>query len=603
VARTVITKAIKKRRPLLASLAALVAAVSAAGCVSMPTGGPVLSYPVTQGPEAQNQPYVQIVPQKPRPGWSPVEIVQGFLTASASIGDYSRIANDYLTPQESNHWTRIRSWSAVVYKSGPFVKGPATLPASPKASVTVTVTVTGQAQAHLQGGSGSYSVPSGSAADEENFTLVKVGGQWRIADAPSELLLTSDSFANDYQLRNLYFFDPTGRYLVPDPVYVPLQKDQGDLMNGLVNDLISPPADWLRDGGATRTALPPGTKIRGVTFSGVTAVVNLTGTIVKAAPSAMRQVSAQLLRTLADPGPGAPGEHPVQSIEIELDGKPWTPPGSPGNPVQPYSKKLVAASPVFYYVDSAGYLNSQDGPKGKPSRGLRIGAGASSSVSVSPDGHYLAVLRGSTLYTGLITGPLAKRGTGYRAMSWDVNDDLWASHNDHVVLLRDSATSKANGKQPLGQQVTVSVTSIGSGDWSGPYTALRVAPDGVRVAIVVNGHTLTFGAISGRLGPNPQITTSQVQLDPPAGTTFTGLTWYGPDNVVTLAGSGPVATEYPVSGGPSTPIPVDPGMRSITASYGNLLIAGMPKGRMESAPGLTSAWMPMANGYAPAYPG
>ncbi len=603
MARPVTTKAMKmkKRRPLLAALAALVAAVSAAGCVSMPTGGPVLSYPVTQGADAQNQPYVQVVPEKPRPGWSPVEIVQGFLTASASIGDYSGVANDYLTPQESNHWTRTRSWSAVVYKSGPFVKGPATLPASPKASVTVTVT--GQAQAHLQGGSGSYSVPSGSAADEENFTLVKVGGQWRIADAPSELLLTSDSFANDYQLRNLYFFDPTGRYLVPDPVYVPLQKDPGDLMNGLVHDLISPPADWLRDGGATRTALPPDTKIRGVSFSGVTAVVNLTGTIAKAAPPTMRQISAQLLRTLADPGPGTPGEHPVQSIEIELNGKPWTPPGSPGNPVQPYSKKLAAASPVFYYVDSAGYLNSQDGPKGKPSRGLRIGAGASSSVAVSPDGHYLAVLRGSTLYTGLITGPLAKRGTGYRAMSWDVNDDLWASLNDQVVLFRHAATSEANSKQPLGQQVTVSVTSIGSGNWSGPYTALRVASDGVRVAIVVNGHTLTFGAISGRLGPNPQITTSQVQLDPPAGTTFTGLTWYGPDNVITLAGPGPVATEYPVSGGTPTPVPVDPGMQSITASYGNLLIAGVPKGRMASDPSLTSAWMPLANGYAPAYPG
>ena len=41
--------------------------------------------------------------------------------------------------------------------------------------------------------------------------------------APPYLLLTSDSFQYDYQLRNLYFFDPTDSYLVPDPVYVPLQ--------------------------------------------------------------------------------------------------------------------------------------------------------------------------------------------------------------------------------------------------------------------------------------------------------------------------------------------------------------------------------------------
>ena len=52
---------------------------------------------------------------------------------------------------------------------------------------------------------------------------MKLNGQWRIAVAPSALLLTSDSFQNDYQPTKLYFFDPAGRILVPDPVYVPLQ--------------------------------------------------------------------------------------------------------------------------------------------------------------------------------------------------------------------------------------------------------------------------------------------------------------------------------------------------------------------------------------------
>ena len=52
---------------------------------------------------------------------------------------------------------------------------------------------------------------------------MKTGGQWRISSAPSELLLTQDQFADDYELRNLYFFDPSNHYLVPDPVYVPLQ--------------------------------------------------------------------------------------------------------------------------------------------------------------------------------------------------------------------------------------------------------------------------------------------------------------------------------------------------------------------------------------------
>ncbi|MGH3283063.1 MAG: hypothetical protein ACRDNW_28585 [Trebonia sp.] len=53
----------------------LVVGLAATGCVSMPSGGPVASYPVTQGTAAQNQPFVQIQPQEPSAGWNPQEIV------------------------------------------------------------------------------------------------------------------------------------------------------------------------------------------------------------------------------------------------------------------------------------------------------------------------------------------------------------------------------------------------------------------------------------------------------------------------------------------------------------------------------------------------
>src|SRR6202044_52217 len=137
-----------------------------------------------------------------------------------------------------------------------------------------SVQITGTIQATLRG-NGSLSVPSASAAAGSSsdtpppFQVLRVrGGQWRISFAPPEVLLTADSFANDYQLRNLYFFDPTSTYLVPDPIYVPLRAP-GDLMNGLVQDLITPPNDWL-SGGATRTAFPAGTKISQVTVESVT---------------------------------------------------------------------------------------------------------------------------------------------------------------------------------------------------------------------------------------------------------------------------------------------------------------------------------------------
>ena len=83
-------------------------------------------------------------------------------------------------------------------------------------------------------------------------------GQWRICDAPSELLLTQAQFADDYELRNLYFFDPDDRFLVPDPVYVPLEASTTSLTKRLLQELQTPPVDWLA-GGATQTAIPGAT--------------------------------------------------------------------------------------------------------------------------------------------------------------------------------------------------------------------------------------------------------------------------------------------------------------------------------------------------------
>lgn len=579
----------------------------------MPSGGPVQSYPITQGTSAQNQPYVQLQPQPPRPGWSPSQVVEGFLAASASFGGNAQVAREYLTTSEQKNWNN--NWSAIVYKSGPNVTAP-TYPSTGKNPQTATVQITGTIQASLRG-SGSYSVPSGSSQNAVPdtpgpFLLRKQNGQWRISSAPQELLLTSNAFKSDYQLRNLYFFDPASKYLVPDPIYVPLEASPRELMNGLVRDLITPPADWL-SGGATKTAFPAGTKLSGVQLNnGATAIVNLTGAIAKAKEPTMRQVSAQLLLTLGGAVQGGLNGQAVQSVEVQVNGKPWIPPGAQGNPVQPSTSyhPAAGASDKYYYVDSAGYLTSSPSGGGSPHRLAKIGTGYS-RIAVSPDGNYVAALRHGGLYAGVVGSPLVKRGSGYLSMSWDANDDLWASSGDRIVMFRVSA-----GAQPLGQAVPVTVLSTSDLNLP-PYTDIEVAPDGVRVAIVMDGGYLTFGAISGQPGPNPRITLSTVQYQPAApdqssavSPSFTALSWYGPDDVIALATPGPVVTKYSVSGGTSATIPTDSGMQTITASAGQPLIAGLSKGRMASDASLIGSWMLITNvngtpvkGSAPVYPG
>ena len=574
----------------------------------MPTGGPVASYPVTQGTGAQNQPYVQIQPQPPGADWSPEQIVEGFLTASASYGSYPQVANEYLTPTEQNTWNPY--WQAVVYKTGP---GVTVVPGSSTAkNPTASVAVTGTIQANLSG-NGSYFLPSGgsSGVRPPDFQLVKVGTQWRISFAPQELLLTSNSFANDYQLRNLYFFDPQSKFLVPDPVYVPVQNP-GNPMDRLVNELIVPPAgDWL-SGGATQTAFPKGTKVSGVTLDGVTAVVNLTGTAIgKADDDRMRQVSAQLLWTLSVNASNGSNGQGVQSVEVTVNGKSW--PEGQGNPVQSKPTEWSPApgsSKEFYYITSDGYLARETAGE-KPASIAKIGTGYS-QIAVSPDGRYLAALRDGTLLTGLIDGPLTKRGGGFVAMSWDSNDDLLASasQGQQIVMFRGPTGTR----QPFAPPVTVNVV----GALGPPFTALQVAPDGVRVALVSGTNQLTFGGISGRTTGHPTITLSQVQESPPtqgqsvsAAVNFTALSWYGPDNVIALAGppTSPTVTEYPVTGGTPAPLQAVPHMNTIAASYGEPLIAGLSKGRMWIDAGLTGSWTQItdgntpANGNSPTYPG
>jgi Lipoprotein LpqB beta-propeller domain/Sporulation and spore germination len=613
-------------RKTIGPIFALIAALSAAGCVSVPSAGPVQSFPVTQGPDAQGEPFQQVVIGPPRAGWTPTDVVMGFLAASASFGDNWQVAREYMTPQASKAWNP--SWSAIVYSTGPKVETPAytvlTSPTPkataktdkntknekakpPKKETLATVTITGSVLASLSGsnlsGYGSYAVPSTSPQDSSaakpTIELVQDAGQWRISGAPPELLLTSDSFKSNYQLRNLYFFDPTSRYLVPDPVYVPLQATPADLMNGLVYDLVKPPRDWL-SGGATRSAFPPGTSISGVTLNGVTAVINLGGSIAKASDEVMQQVSAQLFATLSESGQSGQA---VQSVEVEVNGKPWIPGGSQGNPVQregnEYLPPTGAVSGTFYYLDGAGNVLSRDGIHGPPVKVERVGPGYS-QVAVSPDGKYLALIRNDEdLFIGPVGGALTKRGgDSYTSMSWDPNDDLWATMSAQIVMLRGAASQ--------GQPIVANVVIPDGG--TAPFTAVRVAPDGVRVAIVMGDTALDFGAISWQEGANPgkptlRIVVSPFSVPPIINTTFTSVTWYGPDNVITLTEPGPAVTEYPVNGGAATSISAAAQMQSITASAGNILIAGLAKNRMVVDTSLTGSWVPIANGLSPAYPG
>jgi hypothetical protein len=196
---------------------------------------------------------------------------------------------------------------------------------------------------------------------------------------------------------------------------------------------------------------------------------------------------------------------------------------------------------------------------------------------------------------------------GVTAISWDRQDYLWAAHgNTTTMILRTSNTNNNHAAIP----------NIFPSD--GKILGLSIAPDGVRVAVIVHtdaGSEVELAAIdngkpelaaidNGKPGPgqsaNPFQHTSigqSVQLGPNL-TNPIALTWYDADDLLVLDGAGDQTSlwEVPVDGQPATALPgVLPGAISITAA-GNALVVGMTRNRMEVSAGLAGPWQPLGNG-------
>jgi hypothetical protein len=446
---------------------------------------------------------------------------------------------------------------------------------------------------------------------------------------------------------------------------VPTGTSSTSLATNLVTALLANPQPvWLQSQGNPTppavTAFPPHSSAKdiNVTVDGTTATVNLTGVAASANSAARHQMAAQLVWTLTGPPDSPPGNPPgIQAVQLEFNGKPWTP-GTPPCPrggqglalkqamyecMNPYP---LASSSVFYYVAN-GQAWSRCASEAQVTTGrvgmvqpvfgrtgaVTLGHDCPTSVqatsapvppaqphtvsplsmaAVSPDGKYLAGVgvggNTVTVWASGATKPISTLPlSGVTAISWDRQDYLWAAHgNTTTMILR---TSNNNSNHAAIPNIFPS---------NGKILGLSIAPDGVRVAVIVHtdaGSEVELAAIdngkpelaaidNGKPGPgqsaNPFQHTSigqSVQLGPNL-TNPIALTWYDADDLLVLDGAGDQTSlwEVPVDGQPATPLPgVLPGAISITAA-GNALVIGMTQNRMEVSAGLAGPWQPLGNG-------
>jgi Lipoprotein LpqB beta-propeller domain/Sporulation and spore germination len=605
-----------RRRLAPLALTACLCVVAAGGCATIPSSGPVRSLGQPQNGVIQGQDFPQLIPAPPGKGWTPVRIVTGFLAANASFAGNNAAAREYLTPGQARTWN---PGSAVTVVSRTKLKSAVVLNrlTGQSGNNTQTVDVSGQELATLTP-SGQYQPPAASAKQTISFPLrlMKIDGQWRIVNPPRQLLLSKPDFLRVYQPRNLYFFAPGARTLVPDPVYVPLRATATHLATDLVLALQQRPPGYLS--GVTQTSLPPGTRVLGVRIEGPGAVVNLGGAVTRASTLVLDSIAAQLAWTLTS---SSYGRQAINSVKLEVDGVPRKLPGAVLGSFEPASKysgmvpRPVAAGGL-YFIGKGGAVQvlppsqATTPPRlvlGKAGTGLKPmtsiavspdsdersiagvspGAGERSVAGISPDGR--------TVYFGALAKGAAlgswRPGGRITSLSWDASGDLWVAAGNGVWLRRPGRKAPVavdNGQLPPGDRVT----------------ALRVAPDGVRIAMIVRGKAGSLLEIGGvKLGAH----TASIQLTP-IGSGISDpaqLSWYNPDNLIVLGRPGsahPRLEEVPVSGGEPTPIFAEPHTLSI-ATAGSQIVAGLRGGRLVALSGPDGSWEPLGLGQAPAYPG
>ena len=91
---------------------AAVLALGVSACAVVPVSGAVQPGKVAYSAGGQGQDYLQLIPRPPQPGWSPKQVVLGFLAACASFADNHAVARQYLDPTRSTSWNP--GWAVTV---------------------------------------------------------------------------------------------------------------------------------------------------------------------------------------------------------------------------------------------------------------------------------------------------------------------------------------------------------------------------------------------------------------------------------------------------------------------------------------------------------
>ncbi|MEO6506086.1 MAG: GerMN domain-containing protein [Terrimesophilobacter sp.] len=387
-------------RRMLAGAALVVAAGLLAGCVGIPSSGPVVGGPTID--KAVGGAFIY-QPEGPTTGADQEQILRGFIAAFIGPQNDYKVARQFLTTEFSGKW---EPRSSVLVRSGGFSftqvdENTMTYSFKTRAAVDAT---------------GSYTESSTVLPQTLTYTLTKQDKQWRISDAPSGIVLSDGTFPNVFSPQTLYFLDPSLQHLVPDLRWFP----SGTAPTRIVNALLAGPPPWLQKGVVT-SVFPDGTQLTSpkvvLVASGV-AKIDLSSEALAAKDRERQLMKLQLTASLS-------GLASVRSIDITAEGAPYPISDSAADATQ-FQRQVDGRAVVMSDGQFGYYANGKVTSIDQLSAGvLSVGLPSAGLPSASPTAATVDVKRSvaAVLGTG---GVYAVRAAGQKAVLVDERPGLIA---------------------------------------------------------------------------------------------------------------------------------------------------------------------------------
>ena len=463
-------------RMVLCLLAAV--ALVLTGCSSIPAQGQVQRIE-----DLGDNPFdidLSIVPAGPRPDATPLQLIDGFISAGAGTADNYRTARDFLAPGLAESWRPDSR--TLVYEGLPNIVEPREVGGAYFVNLDLVRVIDEDGVSEF--------VPEGGGDIIEFHLEQQPNGQWRISDVPDGIILSYDKFSRVFDAHSLYFYDPTYTYAVPDVRWF---ARRSSVPASLMRVLLEGPAPHLQ--GAVVSAF-----VDGAALVSPTVAIDSGEALVELSVGSVESISKlQELRMQKQAELVLVGSlNTISSVQLTINQVPLEV-AEQAEGVAPIQNKQV---PTAQVVLEDNELSLFEGVLTEPLPGMpSIAEYTPQNPAMSIEGpaapeseRRFAFLngQGNRLYTAVQGGEVdaVLSGTGLTEPSFDVRGWLWTAEGIGEAPRTVYAAQAGTGASGV---VTVAAQWLGER----AITELKISRDGTRALIVTHRNGESAVMISG----------------------------------------------------------------------------------------------------------